>query len=189
MTYTRRALLLFAAIVLAACTNQSATPSPSAPVAPSAIPSPSDPAMPSATTAAGALCAATDLTASAEGWSAAAGSRGADVLVENSGAGACSLPATPDVAIVDNAATALLESEPGGTGSGPSLEPGGTATFTVLASNWCDEPAGLPYHLVLRADGGAVQVTGLDLATADDLPPCNGPDQPATLSANAWVLP
>jgi hypothetical protein len=189
MTHARHALLLLAAILLAACTNQSATPSPSVPVAPSATPSPSAPAAPTATAAAGGACAATDLTASAEGWSAAAGSRGADVLLENSGGAACSLSAAPDVAIVDDAATALLESEPGGTGSGPVLEAGGTATFTVLASNWCEEPVGLPFHLVLRAEGGAIQVTGLDMATADDLPPCNGPDQPATLSANPWVLP
>jgi hypothetical protein len=179
MTHARRTLLVLAAVLMAACTNQATTPTPS----------PSGAAAP--TTAAGAACTAADLSATAGGWSAAAGSRGADVLVENAGSSACVLGATPSVAVVDDAASVLLETDPGepGTGEGPTLEPGGTATFTVLASNWCDEPVGLPYHLVLRADGGAVQVGGLDVATADDLPPCNGPGQPATLSANAWVLP
>ncbi|HSK51527.1 MAG TPA: DUF4232 domain-containing protein [Clostridia bacterium] len=179
MTFARRTLLALGGLLLAACTNQAPTPTPP----PSGAPSPP--------TATGAACAAADLSASAGGWSAAAGSRGADILVENAGSSACVLAAAPSVAIVDDAASVVLEGDPGesGTGAGPTLEPGGTVTFTVLASNWCDEPAGLPYHLVLRADGGAVQVTGLDLATADDLPPCNGPGQPATLSANAWVLP
>ena len=178
MTNARRTLLVFAVLLVAACTNQATTPAPP----------PSDAASP--TTAAGAPCGASDLTASAEGWSAAAGSRGADVLVENAGPSRCVLGAAPSVAIVDDAASVLLEGGPeAASGEGPTLEPGGTATFTVLASNWCDQPVGLPYHLVLRAEGGAVQVTGLDLATNDDLPPCNGPGQPATLSANAWVLP
>jgi hypothetical protein len=172
------ATLLVAALLGAACTNQARTPTPT----PSAAASP--------TTAAGAPCAASDLTASAGGWSAAAGSRGADVLVENAGPSPCVLEAAPSVAIVDDAASVLLEGVPeAATGEGPTLDPGATASFTVLASNWCDQPVGLPYHLVLRADGGAVQVSGLDLATIDDLPPCNGPGQPATLSANAWVLP
>jgi hypothetical protein len=120
-------------------------------------------------------------------WGAAAGSRGAEVSVENRGAAACTLPAGPAVAILDAASNVLLESPPAGAEPGPTLEPEGVATFTVLFSNWCDEGAALPLHVVLQADGAGIEVPGLEM-TADDLPPCNGPGQPASVSVNPWQL-
>jgi hypothetical protein len=43
----------------------------------------------------------------------------------------------------------------------------------------------LPLRVVLRSGSAGIPIPGLDLA-ADDLPPCNGPGQPASLSANPW---
>ena len=104
--------------------------------------------------------------------------------VENRGATACELPAGPAVAILDASGRQLLESAPTDA-PGPSLDPGAVATFTVLFSNWCEEAAALPLHVALRAGDAAIPVPDLDL-TADDLPPCNGPCQPPTISANPW---
>jgi hypothetical protein len=177
------ALLLSLATFVAACTTtNTTTPSPTI----NASPMPS-PAAPSAASSAGAggACSPGDLALTAGGWSAAAGSRGADVSVENRGAAACTLPAGPSVAIVDDGSNVLLESEPASAEPGPSIEPGGVATFTVLFSNWCEERAALPLHVLLQADGAGIDVPGLEMS-ADDLPPCNGPGQPASLSANPW---
>jgi hypothetical protein len=174
-----RTLVLSAVALLAiACNTSTTTASPPPPATESPAPASTSPA------AGGGDCAPTDLALVGGGWSAAAGSRGADVSVENRGAAACTLPAGPSVAILDAAGTQLLESAPTDA-PGPSLEPGAVATFTVLFSNWCDEGAALPLHVALRSGAAAIPVPGLDL-TADDLPPCNGPGQPPALSANPW---
>jgi hypothetical protein len=176
----RRALAFsVVAIVAVACTT---TTTPTAPPAASTSPAPTATSTPAT---GGGACAPTDLALVSGGWSAAAGSRGADVSVENRGGAACTLPAGPAVAILDAAGTQLLESAPATGESGPTLEPGAVAMFTVLFSNWCDETAALPLHVALRAGDASVPVPDLDL-TADDLPPCNGPGQPPALSANPW---
>lgn len=178
----RRALLVSAvAVVAVACNTSTPTPMPTPP--PAASVAPSEAATPSPVTG-GGECAPTDLALVSGGWSAAAGSRGADVSVENRGATACTLPAGPAVAILDSAGTQLLES-PSTDAAGPTLEPGAVATFTVLFSNWCEERAALPLRVALRSGDAAIPVPDLDL-TADDLPPCNGPGQPPALSANPW---
>lgn len=179
----RRAILVCGvALVAAACNSSITTPTPTPPPAASVAPSQAATASP---LTGGGECAPTDLALIGGGWSAAAGSRGADVSVENRGAAACTLPAGPAVAILDAAGTQLLESAPTTDEAGPSLEPGAVATFTVLFSNWCEETASLPLHVALRAGDAAIPVPGLDL-TADDLPPCNGPGQPPEVSANPW---
>ena len=172
----RRTFLLSAlAIAAAACTNTTT---------PTATPAGTPDTTPSAAVAGGA-CSPLDLALTGGAWGAAAGSRGADVSVENRGSAACTLPAGPTVAILDDAGTQLLQSPPATDEAGPLLEPGSVATFTVLFSNWCDEATTLPLHVVLRDGAAGIPVPGLDL-TADDLPPCNGPGQPPALSANPW---
>jgi Protein of unknown function (DUF4232) len=177
--FSRALALSLVAIVSIACNTSTTTPTEAPPA--SSSPAPAATASP----APGGACAPTDLALVSGGWSAAAGSRGADVSVENRGGGACTLPAGPAVAILDAAGTPLLESAPATEEPGPTLEPGAVATFTVLFSNWCDETAALPLHVALRAGDASVPVPDLDLA-ADDLPPCNGPGQPPAVSANPW---
>jgi hypothetical protein len=185
MNHSLRALsralaISLVAIVAVACNTSTTTPT----AAPAASTSPV-PAATASPAPGGGACAPTDLALVSGGWSSAAGSRGADVSVENRGGGACTLPAGPAVAILDAAGTQLLESAPPTGAPGPTLEPGAVATFTILFSNWCDETAALPLHMALRAGDASVPVPDLDLA-ADDLPPCNGPGQPPALSANPW---
>jgi Protein of unknown function (DUF4232) len=171
----RRALLVPLAILVAACAPTTTSPSPT----------PSDAATAPASAAASGACSPDDLGLTGGSWGAAAGSRGAEVSVENRGSAACTLPAGPSVAILDAAGTAIIESEPPADEPGPTLEPGAVTTFTVLFSNWCEEGTALPLHVVLRSGSTGIAIPGLDM-TADDVPPCNGPGQPATLSANPW---
>ena len=183
MTHRMRpaAAILVALLTLAGCSagavGPSATPGGPASVAPSSAPSISN---------AGGTCAVTDIVASAPRWEAAAGSRGAEVTVENRGGAACTLPEAPLVAILDRTANILLASPAGGTGTGPTLEPAGRTGFTILFSNWCDMSVAPPLTVVLRIGTGAVEITGLALK-AQDLPPCNGPGQPANLTTTTWT--
>ena len=172
-------LLVSLSIVVAACATTTASPSPTASAA-ATVPSTA-----SASAAGGGACSPDDLALTGGSWGAAAGSRGAEVSVENRGSAACTLPAGPSVAILDAAGTAIIESQPPADEPGPTLEPGSVTTFTILFSNWCEEGTALPLHVVLRSGDAGIAIPGLDMA-ADDLPPCNGPGQPATLSANPW---
>ena len=95
------------------------------------------------------------------------------------------MPAAPTIAIVDQAGNVQLSTPPG-AGAGPSVEPGGSVGFSIVVGNWCDQDVSLPLHFSLALASGSIDVGGLALETVDDLPPCNGPGQPATLEATAW---
>ena len=175
----RRTLLVLIALLVAACATTTTRPSPTSSAVVMA------PTTAAATAAGSGACAPDNLALTGGAWGAAAGSRGAEVSVENRGTAACTLPAGPSVAILDAAGTAIIESQPPADEPGPTLEPGAVITFTILFSNWCEEGTALPLHVVLRSGSAGIAIPGLDM-TADDLPPCNGPGQPATLSANPW---
>jgi hypothetical protein len=185
----RGTLLVSLSILVAACatTTTSPSPSPSLAATATASASASSPASATATAteAGGAACAPDDLALTGGAWGAAAGSRGAEVSVENRGSAACTLPAGPSVALLDAAGTPIIESPPPADEPGPTLEPGGVTTFAILFSNWCDQGTALPLHVVLRSGSAGIPIPGLDM-TVDDVPPCNGPGQPASLSANPW---
>jgi hypothetical protein len=183
-----RRLGLVAVLVAAfvtACSNP-VTPSPSEPASPSASVSPSpSPATPSASAV--AACGSADVVATGGPWGGAAGSRGSDVVVENRGTSGCLLPAGPTVALVDQAGTAILTSSPTLAGAGPELAAGGSLGFSLLLGNWCDQTVSLPLRLRLALASGGIDINELVVATLDDLPPCNGPGQPATLSTTEWA--
>jgi Protein of unknown function (DUF4232) len=180
-------LLVSLAILFAACatTTTSPAPTPSAAATGTGVATATATATAASTAAGGGPCSPEDLALTGGSWGAAAGSRGAEVSVENRGSAACTLPAGPSVAILDAGGTAIVESDPPGGEPGPALEPGAVTTFTILFSNWCEEGTALPLHVVLRAGSTGIAIPGLDMA-ADDVPPCNGPGQPAALSANPW---
>jgi hypothetical protein len=171
--------------VLAIGCGNPVTPSPSSSPSPeptaSATPTPASPS-PSAA----AACVADDIVATGGPWGGAAGSRGSDVVVENRGDAPCLLPAAPTVALLDQAGTALLTSSPTAAGAGPELAPGGSMGFSLLLGNWCEASVNLPLHLRVALATDGVDIDALTVATTDDLPPCNGPGQPATLSATEW---
>lgn len=182
MTRTGIAFALLTTTLLVACNS---TPSPSPSVAASASPSPS-PSSAAPTIEPIVACTSTDIRATGGPWGGAAGSRGSDIVVQNVGTVPCLLPAGATVAIVDQAGTVLLSNTPVPPGTGPAIAPAGTVGFSLVMSNWCETPVGLPFHVQLALATDAVTIEALAVTTADDLPPCNGPGQPATLSTTDW---
>jgi hypothetical protein len=175
-------LVTVGAVLVAACGNPP-SPSPS----PSAAPSSATPSSqaPSAS-AAEAACTAAGITATGGPWGGAAGSRGSDVVVANGGSAGCLLPASPTIAVVDQAGTVLLSNAPAQAGTGPSIAPGGTIGFSLVIGNWCEQAVNLPLHISLALASETVDIDALTIATVDDLPPCNGPGLPASLSTTEW---
>jgi hypothetical protein len=176
------ALALLAATLVSACGNPP-TPSPSASASATPPPAPSSTA---STTSAPAACASADIEATGGPWGGAAGSRGSDIVVENVGAAACLLPAGTTIALLDQAGKVLLTSGAAQAGSGPELEPGGTVGFSLVIGNWCDVAVTLPLYFRLALAGDTAEIQGLAVSTTDDLPPCNGPGEPALLSTTDW---
>lgn len=177
------AAIVFSSLLVAACNN---TPSPSPAASPSAsatVPAAPSSAAPSSSPA--AACAAADIHATGGPWGGAAGSRGSDIVVANQGTAPCLLPAGPSIALLDAGGSVLL-STPARAGSGPSLAPGGTIGFSLLVGNWCDQGVALPIRFRLALAGDVVDIAGLAAASIDDLPPCNGPGEPPSLSTTDW---
>jgi hypothetical protein len=190
--------LALAIATIAAC-DGSASSSPSAPIvsAPpasvAATPAPTVAATPEPTTAPAVTpatgsgeCAPDDLRVDGGPWEASAGSRFAELTVTNQGDAACALPAQPSVAVADATGSVLVATDQAGAAAGPSLATGGTARFSVQFANWCDSATAMPARVLFLIAGGGIDVANLALPTADDMPPCNGPDQPPSLSATEW---
>jgi uncharacterized protein DUF4232 len=183
--YRNALLLTLGALLLGACGT---APSPSA--SPSTAPSETASAAPSSAapseSLAEAACAAADVSATGGPWGGAAGSRGSDVTVQNKGTAPCLLPAAPTIAFVNQAGAVVLTNAPARAGTGPSLAPGGSVAFSLSFGNWCDQQVSLPLHVSLALATETIDVANLTVATTDELPPCNGPGQPASVSATAW---
>jgi hypothetical protein len=185
--------MLSIGVIVAAC-GTAASPSPS-----SALASVSSSGSPGASASAptssassdastgGANCASAGLHVTGGPWGGAAGSRGADVVVENMGSADCVLPVSPAVTVNDPSGAVLVRSGPAPASGGPTIRPTGTVTFSLLLGNWCDRTVTLPVHLELDLSSGSVKIANLTAATFDELPPCNGPGQPPTLSATDWT--
>lgn len=175
-------VVLLGALLVAACGNP---PSPSPSASPSVSASPSTAPSSAAPSATATACTAADIRATGGPWGGAAGSRGSDIVVENHGSIPCLLPAGPAIALVDAGGTVVL-STPAKAGEGPSVAPGGSVGFSLVFGNWCSEGTPLPLTFQLALAGDAVGIGGLAASSVDDLPPCNGPGLPPSLSATDW---
>jgi hypothetical protein len=174
--------------MLTACgspTSSLRSPSASAPL--SASSPASSPASVGPSAPGDVACALDDLRAEGGPWDGAAGSRFAEIVVGNAGAGPCPLPEVPVIAIVDSAGAVLGQSAPGVTGAGPVLAPTATIAFTLQVANWCDESVDLPLTFDLLLASGGIPIDGLLVSSTRELPPCNGPGQPPTISAGGWT--
>jgi hypothetical protein len=107
------------------------------------------------------------------------------VTVTDTGSAPCVLPASPRVVMLSQAGV-VLQSKLGSAGAGPTLQPRGSRAFSVQFSNWCDDTAQLPFRFALLLGVGSAEIDGLELTSTDQLPPCNGPGQPASLSTDDW---
>ena len=178
-------LALLGTLLIGACNNEP-SPSPSPIASASAFPSsPASPSIGAPSASSEVACTASDVQATGGPWGGAAGSRGSDVVVQSVAGGPCLVPAGPAVALVDAGGAVLLSTQPR-AGSGPSLAPGGTLGFSVLLGNWCAQGIQLPLHLRLALAGDVVDIANLVVSSPDDLPPCNGPGLPASLSVSDW---
>ena len=198
---SRVLLALAVALSIAAC-DGSAGASPSAPVvsvaptvpatptaAPTVAATPGPTTAPAITPATGSgECAPDDLRVGGGPWEASAGSRFAELTVTNQDNAACTLPAEPSVAVADAPGSVLIATDPAGAVPGPRRGAGGTARFSLQFANWCDPAAAMPARLLFLIAGGGIDVADLALPTADDMPPCNGPDQPPSLTATEWSI-
>jgi hypothetical protein len=180
--------IMLAAILVIACGNPP-SPTPTAVATPSATPTPEPASLspsPSASASALAGCTGAEVQATGGPWGGAAGSRGSDIIVENVGTTTCLLPAAATVALVDQDGAVVLSNAPAQAGPGPELAPGGRVGFSLVLGNWCDQSVNLPLGVQLALAGATIDIGSLTLATTDELPPCNGPGQPATLTTTEW---
>jgi len=175
----RIALIAVLATVLAGACGNPPSPSPTTSASPPVSPSASS-------SATGAACAGADIKATGGPWGGAAGSRGSDIVVTNAGTVACVLPAGPTVAMVDQGGTVVLANTPPESGPGPTLASGSSVGFSLVIGNWCDQQVSLPLRFSLALATDAVDIDGLFARSLDDLPPCNGPGQPPSISTTAW---
>ena len=191
-------------LALVACGSSSPSGSPSAPTSAPSVPAPSVPASaaasPSAASAApssGASgspaasadigpCSPSDIKVVATDAGGAAGSRGADVQITAIGAATCRLPSRPMVALLDATGQAVLQTPITVDADGPLVSGPSPVQFTYEFSNWCSPTVSTPWTVVLATAVGAVPVTGLTYQEAD-LPPCNGPGQPPSITASGWT--
>jgi len=174
---------LVLAMVAACSSSTNSSPSRSA----SAPPPASSPASVGPSAFGDAGCTLDDLRAGGGPWDGAAGSRFAEIVVANAGPGPCPLPELPVVAIVDSTDAVVGQSAPGVIGAGPVLAPTSAIAFTLQVANWCDDSVDLPLTFDLLLAGGTIPIDGLVVASAGQLPPCNGPGQPPTISAGDWT--
>ena len=116
----------------------------------------------------------------------AAGSRGADVQITAIGEATCRLPSRPMVALLDATGQAVLQTPITVDADGPLVSGPSPVQFTYEFSNWCSPTVSTPWTVVLATAVGAVPVTGLTYQEAD-LPPCNGPGQPPSITASGWT--
>ena len=79
-----------------------------------------------------------------------------------------------------------MTSTPPRVGTGPELAAGASIGFSLALGNWCQQPVSLPLRFRLALAAEPVDIEGLAVSTTDELPPCNGPGQPATLSTTDW---
>jgi hypothetical protein len=207
-TALRLLTVTIVALGLAACGTTTPSVSPASSLAATSVPSaavtPTSPptaAVPSAVATPVATAAATPVASAAAGpcktleviatagpINGAAGSREADITVKSAGAGSCRLPTIPVIAVVDSSNRELLRSKLPTTDEGPMLTSKRAEAFSFLMSNWCDQTATFPFRFELELAGGSAPIAGLTM-TADDVPPCNGPGQPASISTNGWTGP
>lgn len=106
-------------------------------------------------------------------------------MVESVAGASCLLPAGPAVALLDAIGQVLLSTQ-ATAGPGPTLAPGANTGFSVLFGNWCAQGVNLPLHFRLALAGDAVDIGNLVVSSTDELPPCNGPGLPASLSTTGW---
>jgi len=134
-------------------------------------------------------CAPGDLSAVAEAWGAAAGSRGTLVTVTNTSDLACSVSGSPGARLASGG-TVLAETPVDPSTSKPlRLSSGSSAVTSITWSNWCDPVPSGQIDVTLLLTTGALPVTP-DATSRDVLvPPCMGSSDRNVLSTIDFQRP
>jgi hypothetical protein len=175
------------ALFVVACGSAQVTPSPTASLT---TPAPSaSTAATGAPSSAPALCSPDQLAQGISGWEGAAGTRIAQINVENRGGASCDLSGPPAAALLDSTGR-IVASSTGKVGGAPDfvLQSGGVASLLVAVANWCgDPPQSVAIGLTLPS-GGQI-VAQQEAGVTFDPPPCNGPGQPLTIDVqqDSWT--
>ncbi len=152
---------------------------------------------PTPSTAAAPACTSGQLRAvgSMEG---AAGSREGAVALTNLSDQTCTLQGTPVITLLDDNLDPItdgvtFDTSPAGWEANGQPEPEGWPVVTLAPgdaasvggrwSNWCPDGRAAPLFRMEVTGGGTVDVLGLEAVSP---PPCNGPDQPSTISVGPF---
>jgi uncharacterized protein DUF4232 len=174
-------------------------PTPSASVSPSRTPTASRPPMTPAPAVASAvttpICRAKDLSGRILAWDGAAGSRIAEVELQNTAAGPCTIGTPTALRLVAADGTVLIDSSKiGGAAPAVSDQPvatvlaGASIRTDVRVANYCGAtpqgPIGVSFSLPAHA-GTVVAMPQPGASSDDAVPPCNGPIGPE-IEMNGW---
>jgi len=131
----------------------------------------------------GVACSAAQLTGEIVGWDGAAGHRIATIQVHNAGANDCTLPELLRPALVDGDGHALIVGQAVSAAVPFGLSAGAHATAMIDMANFCGPAptAALKIRLYLPDQTSVELAAAANLSNALDVPPCNGPNAPATI--------
>jgi hypothetical protein len=140
-------------------------------------------ATPTAMPGPAAACTADQLSGTIEAWDGAAGHRIATLKVHNNASVDCVLPELLRPALVDADGRTLIVGAPV-SGTAPfGLPADADATAMVDMANYCGKTstAALKLRLYLPDESSIELAASATLTNSMDVPPCNGPNEPATI--------
>jgi hypothetical protein len=166
-----------------AVASASASPSPSPTPSPTLTATPTPTAVPTP-----GPCDQANLTAKIVDWTGAAGSRGADVTLTNTGSSPCVVRALARPQLVDGRGTILIDGAAPAASSALTIAPGGTLKTLVVASNYCGGAPKAPVTVAfVLTGGGRVVATPVSATDMMGVPPCNGAGAPASITMQPWA--
>jgi hypothetical protein len=165
-----------------AVATPTASPSPS----PTASPTPSATPQPTAVPTTGP-CDPANLAAKIIDWTGAAGSRGADVTLTNTGSSPCIVRALARPQLVDGHGTILIDGAAPAASSALTIAPGGTLKTLVVAGNYCGPAPKAPVTVAFALTGGGRVVATPFSPTDGTVPPCNGVTVPGSITMDPWA--
>ncbi len=137
-------------------------------------------------------CHAGDLQAVLDDYQGGAGSRYGRIKFTNRAETACVLQGKPQMEVLNSAGQSLPVKErafqPGEVGSKVIVQPQQQAYLAFRWSNWCLKEANNEIKFVVNLPGKAGQVPVIlpDEPQYHAPPPCNGPDEPSSLSVRVF---
>jgi hypothetical protein len=166
-----------------AVASASASPSPSPTPSPTLTATPTPTAVPTP-----GPCDQANLTAKIVDWTGAAGSRGADVTLTNTGSSPCIVRGLARPQLVDGRGTILIDGAAPAASSALTIAQGGTLKTLVVASNYCGAAPKAPVTVAfVLTGGGRVVATPVSATDMMGVPPCNGAGAPASITMQPWA--